>query len=89
MLFLIGGGLLRALRELPFDDIAITVFRLAASMALSFVLGLLCSILMFERPLVEAFFIPLIRLLMAVPAVCWVVFAILWFKGVEPESFSS
>jgi NitT/TauT family transport system permease protein len=42
---------------------------------------------MFERPLAEAFFIPLVKLCMAVPAVCWVVFAILWFKGVEPRIY--
>jgi NitT/TauT family transport system permease protein len=79
--------ILRALAAIPLDDVAITVVRLIASMLLSFVLGLTCSILMFDRPLIEAFFIPLIRLLMAVPAVCWVVFAILWFKGVEPRIF--
>jgi NitT/TauT family transport system permease protein len=26
---------------------------------------------------------PMVRLLMAVPATCWIVFSILWFKGVE------
>ena len=56
-------------------------------MLLSFAIGLTCSLLMFERPNAEAFFLPLIKLLMAVPAVCWVVFAILWFKGVEPRIF--
>jgi len=56
-------------------------------MLLSFVIGLSCAIAMFERPYAEAFFIPLIKLLMAVPAVCWVVFAILWFKGVEPRIY--
>ena len=79
--------ILRALAEISIEDVAITVVRLVVSMMLSFVLGIACSILMFERPLVEAFFIPLVRLLMAVPAVCWVVFAILWFKGVEPRIY--
>ena len=79
--------ILRALVDIPIDDVAITVLRLVASMVLSFVLGLACSSLMFERTLTEAFFTPLIRLLMAVPAVCWVVFAILWFKGVEFRIF--
>lgn len=79
--------ILKALADVPLNDVAITVARLIGSMMLSFALGLACSIAMFERPLVEAFFIPLIRLLMAVPAVCWVVFAILWFKGVEPRIF--
>jgi ABC-type nitrate/sulfonate/bicarbonate transport system permease component len=79
--------ILRALAHIPLRDVATTVERVIASMLLSFVLGIVCSVLMFERPLVEAFFIPLIRLFMAVPAVCWVVFAILWFKGVEPRIY--
>lgn len=76
-----------ALLHIPLRDVLITVLRLVVSMLLSFVIGLTCSLLMFERPNAEAFFLPLIKLLMAVPAVCWVVFAILWFKGVEPRIY--
>jgi len=72
-----------ALLEISPYDVGITVARLVLSMGLSFVVGLTFSTLVFERPVVEAFFIPLVKLLMAVPAVCWVVFSILWFKGVE------
>jgi ABC-type nitrate/sulfonate/bicarbonate transport system permease component len=79
--------ILRSLVEIPMKDVLVTFLRLVASMMLSFVLGLTLSLLMFERPNAEAFFLPLIKLLMAVPAVCWVVFAILWFKGVEPRIF--
>jgi NitT/TauT family transport system permease protein len=79
--------ILKSLVEIPIQDVLITFLRLVVSMLLSFVLGLTFSILMFERPNVEAFFLPLIKLLMAVPAVCWVVFAILWFKGVEPRIY--
>ena len=76
-----------ALLHIPIQDVLTTVLRLIVSMLLSFALGLSCSLLLFERPNAEAFFLPLIKLLMAVPAVCWVVFAILWFKGVEPRIF--
>jgi len=76
-----------ALLHIPIQDVFTTVFRLIVSMLLSFVVGLTCSILLFERPNAEAFFLPLIKLVMAVPAVCWVVFAILWFKGVEPRIY--
>ena len=79
--------ILRALANIPLNDVLVTLARLVLSMLLSFLIGLTCSMLMFERPYAEAFFVPLIRLLMAVPAVCWVVFAILWFKGVEPRIF--
>ena len=76
-----------SLENIPYQDVLITLFRLLISMALSFVIGLACSLLLFERPDLEAFFLPLIRLLMAVPAVCWVVFAILWFRGVESRIY--
>jgi ABC-type nitrate/sulfonate/bicarbonate transport system permease component len=75
--------IIASLVHIPIGDVLITVGRLIVSMALSFVIGLICAILLFERPNAEAFFIPLVKLLMAVPAVCWVVFAILWFTGVE------
>jgi NitT/TauT family transport system permease protein len=79
--------ILSALVNIPLADVLTTVSRLVISMALSFVLGVVCSILLFERPNAEAFFIPLVKLLMAVPAVCWVVFAILWFSNVEGRIF--
>ena len=79
--------IIRALLNISPDDVAITVARLLVSMVLSFIFGLIFSTLIFDRPLAEAFCMPLIRLLMAVPAVCWVVFSILWFKGVEFRIF--
>ena len=79
--------IIKALMGVPYQDVLVTVVRLLISMALSFALGLACSLLLFERPGREAFFLPLIKLMMAVPAVCWVVFAILWFRGVEPRIY--
>lgn len=79
--------ILKSLVEISYADVLITLVRLLISMALSFVIGLACSLLLFERPDFEAFFLPLIRLLMAVPAVCWVVFAILWFRDVETRIY--
>src|SRR5688572_13174744 len=81
------GRIGQALLEVSWQDVAITVVRLAASMAVSFIVGLAISALLFDRPIAEAFCLPLVRLLMAVPAVCWVVFAILWFKDVELRIF--
>lgn len=75
--------IINALANIPLHDVLTTLSQLVFSMLMSFVIGLTCAIVMFERPYAEAFFIPLVKLLMAVPAVCWVVFAILWFKGVE------
>lgn len=79
--------IIRSLLRVSYDDVAITIARLLVSMALSFVVGLACSMLIFDKPNVEAFTLPYVRLLMAVPAVCWVVFSILWFKEVEFRIF--
>ena len=87
MLSRTGRRSFRSLVNIPLADVLTTVGRLVISMALSFVLGVACSILLFERPNAEAFFIPLVKLLMAVPAVCWVVFAILWFSNIEGRIF--
>jgi NitT/TauT family transport system permease protein len=75
--------IIKSLVEVPYQDVVVTLLRLLISMVLSFVLGLVCALLLFERPNIEAFVLPLVKLMMAVPAVCWVVFAILWFRGVE------
>jgi ABC-type nitrate/sulfonate/bicarbonate transport system permease component len=81
------GRIVDALVNIPVKDVAITILRLVASMVVSFFLGLAVSSLLFERPIAEAYWMPFVRLLMAVPAVCWVVFAILWFKNVELRIF--
>ena len=81
------GRILRALVDIPLHDVGISIARLVLSMLLSFILGLAFSTLVFERPTIEALLLPLVKLLMAVPAVCWVIFAILWFKGVEFRIF--
>ena len=81
------GRILAALTNIPGYDVAVTVLRLIGSMVVSFVLGLAAAMLLFERPVAEAFFLPYVRLIMAVPAVCWVVFSILWFKWVEFRIF--
>jgi NitT/TauT family transport system permease protein len=81
------GRIVRALIGIPLNEVGISVARLVLSMMLSFILGLSFSTLVFERPKVEALLLPLVKLLMAVPAVCWVIFAILWFKGVEFRIF--
>jgi NitT/TauT family transport system permease protein len=81
------GRILGALADVSGFDVSVTVLRVIGSLMLSFVIGLGTSILIFERPFAEAFFMPYVRLVMAVPAVCWVVFSILWFKPVEFRIF--
>jgi NitT/TauT family transport system permease protein len=79
--------IIEALLRIDPYDVAITLMRLIGSMVFSFILGLGLSMLIFDRPIAEGFCMPLVRLMMAVPAVCWVVFSILWFKAVEFRIF--
>ena len=61
----------------------VTLARVVAALALSFVLGLGCAVAMYVSGSVERYGRPIVRLLMAVPVVCWILFAVLWFKWVE------
>lgn len=64
-------------------DIVVTLARVIAALVLSFVIGVAVAIAMYLSDPVERYLRPLIRLLMAVPVVSWILFAVLWFKGVE------
>ena len=58
----------QALLEISLKDVMITVLRLVTSMIASFVAGAWRYPLpLFERPIAEAFWMPFVRLLMAVP----------------------
>jgi NitT/TauT family transport system permease protein len=64
-------------------DIIVTVARVLGALVLSFVLGLLLAMAMYRSEMLERYLHPLIRLFMAVPVVSWILFAVLWFRGVE------
>jgi len=64
-------------------DVAVTLARVLAALVLSFVLGVGVAVAMYHSGRLERYLRPLIRLLMAVPVVSWVLFAVLWFRGVE------
>jgi ABC-type nitrate/sulfonate/bicarbonate transport system permease component len=73
----------RALLGLRVEFVTITVARVALALVLSFGLGILAAIVMYQWQVVERYVLPLVRLVMAVPVVCWILFAVLWFRGVE------
>ena len=81
------GQIAPAFLKLRLDYIAVTILRVVGAMAMSFLVGLGIAILMYRFNAIERYGMPIIRLLMAIPVVCWVVFAILWFKGVEFRIF--
>lgn len=72
-----------SLSAVTFIDIAVTLARVIAALVLSFVIGVAVAVAMYLSDPVERYLRPLIRLLMAVPVVSWILFAVLWFKGVE------
>jgi NitT/TauT family transport system permease protein len=64
-------------------DVVVTVARVIGALVLSFVLGLLLAMAMYRSESLESYLHPMIRLIMAVPVVSWILFAVLWFRGVE------
>jgi NitT/TauT family transport system permease protein len=64
-------------------DVIVTLARVIGALILSFVLGLALATAMYRSASLESYLHPMIRLLMAVPVVSWILFAVLWFRGVE------
>ena len=64
-------------------DIVVTLARVIAALIISFVLGLALAMAMYRSDSLNKYLHPMIRLLMAVPVVSWILFAVLWFPGVE------
>ena len=64
-------------------DVAVTVARVIGALVLSFLLALFLATAMYRSQRLESYLHPMIRLFMAVPVVSWILFAVLWFRGVE------
>jgi NitT/TauT family transport system permease protein len=64
-------------------DVAVTLARVIAALIVSFVLGLAVAMAMYRSKTLDEYLHPMIRILMAVPVVSWILFAVLWFPGVE------
>ena len=62
------------------EFIAITIARVAVALVISFVIGLGLAMAMYWSERVERYTMPMVKLLMAVPVLCWILFAVLWFK---------
>ena len=77
------GRISASLLGLRLDYVLITLARVAAALLISFVLGLVFAVTMYLSTAVERYGKPLVRLFMAVPVVCWILFSVLWFKWVE------
>jgi NitT/TauT family transport system permease protein len=73
----------RSLLTITPIDVLVTLARVIGALVLSFVLGVALAVLMYQSQRLESYLRPMIRLFMAVPVVSWILFAVLWFRGVE------
>jgi NitT/TauT family transport system permease protein len=73
----------QSLTKITFVDVAVTLARVLGALAVSFVIGLALAMAMYRSRALENYLHPMVRLLMAVPVVSWILFAVLWFRGVE------
>ncbi len=64
-------------------DVLVTLARVIGALVVSFMLGVGLATVMYRSPALDSYLHPMIRLLMAVPVVSWILFAVLWFRGVE------
>ena len=64
-------------------DIVVTLARVIAALIISFLLGVCLAMAMYRSDSLDNYLHPMIRILMAVPVVSWILFAVLWFRGVE------
>jgi NitT/TauT family transport system permease protein len=73
----------RSLLTITPIDVLVTLGRVIGALVASFVLGVALAVLMYQSQRLESYLRPMIRLFMAVPVVSWILFAVLWFRGVE------
>lgn len=65
------------------EYVAITIGRVGFAIVVSFLLGVGTAMLMYRWNLLERYCMPMVKMLMAVPVLCWILFAVLWFKDRE------
>ncbi len=77
------GRIFKSMAGLRRDFVLVTMARVVGALVLSFAVGLGLAVAMYASSRVERYARPIVRVLMAVPVVCWILFAVLWFKWVE------
>lgn len=68
-------------------DVLLTAGRIFAGLLGAFVLGALLAMVIGQSKTMENFISPILTFFQGVPALSWVVFAIIWFKGTEFRVF--
>lgn len=72
-----------SLLDLRIDYLFVSMARVLVALTLSFAIGMICALAMFRWTSAERLIMPVVRLLMAVPATIWIICSVLWFKFVE------
>jgi NitT/TauT family transport system permease protein len=70
-----------------FGDVLATILRILAGLTGAFIVGGVLALLMVRRRAIDDFLSPILTLFQGIPALSWVVFAIIWFHGVEFRIF--
>lgn len=64
-------------------EVLATALRIFGGLFGAFFLGCLLAVLIGRSPLIESYFTPVLVFLQGIPALSWVVVAIIWFHGIE------
>src|SRR5262249_17976160 len=70
-----------------FAQVLGTVGRILGGLAGAFVIGVVLAVLMARSGALDRFFAPILNFFQGIPALSWVVFAIIWFHGIEFRIF--
>jgi ABC-type nitrate/sulfonate/bicarbonate transport system permease component len=70
-----------------FADVLATVLRILAGLAGAFVVGAALALMMNRSSAADRFLSPILSFFQGIPALSWVVFAIIWFHGIEFRIF--
>jgi NitT/TauT family transport system permease protein len=70
-----------------FAEVLATVGRILAGLAGAFLIGVALATIMMRWRAVDRFLGPILNFFQGIPALSWVVFAIIWFHGTEPRIF--
>jgi ABC-type nitrate/sulfonate/bicarbonate transport system permease component len=70
-----------------FADVLATILRILAGLAGAFVVGGALALVMVRSRAADNFLSPILTLFQGIPALSWVVFAIIWFHGIEFRIF--
>jgi len=70
-----------------FAEVLATVGRILAGLVGAFLIGAMIATAMMRFRAVDRFLAPILNFFQGIPALSWVVFAIIWFHGTEPRIF--